>query len=148
MQLQVPAFPNQIFSGTVKSIAPTIDSKSRTAAVRVEPRVDPSAGTTLRAGMFARLNIVTAQKPNALVVPKTAVLAGASGTQPLVITIDPSGLVHRQSVKIGLQNDQFAEILNGLDDGQMVATSSLQDLADGDIVSPQLQTTTADVLRR
>ena len=149
VQLQVPAFPNKTFTGTVRSIAPTIDSKSRTAAVRVEP-ADGATGQ-LRAGMFARLNIVTAEKANALVVPKAAVLAGApTGTsQPLVITIDPSGLVHRQPVKIGLQNDQFAEILTGIDDGQMVATSSLNDLADGDIVSPQLQpTTTADVLHR
>src|SRR5207237_6284926 len=32
VQLQVPAFPNQTFTGNVKSISPTIDSKSRTAA--------------------------------------------------------------------------------------------------------------------
>jgi RND family efflux transporter MFP subunit len=145
VQLQVPAFPNVMFSGTVKSISPTIDSKSRTAAVRIVPQDD---GSKLRSGMFARLNIVTAAKPNALVIPKTAVLTGSSGTQPLVLSIDPSGLVHRQPVKVGLQNDQFAEILSGIDDGQLVATSSLNDLADGDIVSPQVQTTTADVLRR
>src|SRR5207253_9164527 len=67
VQLQVPAFPNKTFTGTVRSIAPTIDSKSRTAAVRVEPA--DGANGQLRAGMFARLTIVTAEKPNALVVP-------------------------------------------------------------------------------
>jgi RND family efflux transporter MFP subunit len=149
VQLQVPAFPNQTFSGTVKTIAPTIDSKSRTASVRIEPS---DSGERLRSGMFARLAIVTAQKQNALVVPKTAVLLAAPGTQnnqPMVLTIDPAGVVHRQVVQLGLQNDQQAEILSGLDDGQLVATSNLSDLADGDIVSPQLQTTTtADLLRR
>jgi RND family efflux transporter MFP subunit len=147
VQLQVPAFPNQTFTGAIRSISPTVDAKSRTAAVRIEPA---DGVGKLRAGMFARLNIVTADKPNALIVPKIAVLAGAPGaqSQPIVVAIDPSGRVHRQPVKIGLQNDQFAEILSGIDDGQMVATSSLNDLADGDVVAPQLQTTTAGVLRR
>jgi hypothetical protein len=68
----------------------------------------------------------------------------------MVMSIDPaSGIIHRQPVKLGLQNDQLSEILSGLDDGQLVATSNLSDLAEGDIVAPQIQTTTtADVLRR
>ena len=81
VQLTVPAFPQQTFTGSVKSIAPTVDSKSRTAAVRIEPKDD---GSKLRAGMFAQLSIVTAEKQDALIVPKQAVLAGAS-----LIVIDP-----------------------------------------------------------
>ena len=92
VQLQVPAFPSQSFAGTVRSIAPTIDTKSRTAAVRVEPKEDDSK---LRAGMFARLNIVTAEKQDALIVPRTAVLTGATGTASMVLAIDKEGRVHR-----------------------------------------------------
>jgi HlyD family secretion protein len=149
VQLSVPAFPNQTFAGTVRTIAPTIDAKTRTAAVRIEPQ---ETGGKLRAGMFARLNIVTADRPDALVVPKTAVLLGSPGvsqSQPMVLVIDATGVIHRQPVQVGLQNDQQAEILSGLDVGQLVATSSLNDLAEGDVVSPQIQSSvTADVLRR
>ena len=67
----------------------------------------------------------------------------AAGTQPLVIAIDPTGLVHRQAVRLGLQSDRFTEIVTGIDDGQLVATSSLNDLTDGDIVAPQVDTRTA-----
>jgi RND family efflux transporter MFP subunit len=144
VQLQVPAFPNRTFTGTVKSISPTIDSKSRTAAVRIEPQDD---GTNLRAGMFARLNIVTAEKAGALMVPNAALSAGTASAQPLVLEIDPSGRIHRQPVQIGLQNDQFTEVVSGIDAGQLVATSSINDLAEGDIVTPQITNpTTADVL--
>jgi multidrug efflux pump subunit AcrA (membrane-fusion protein) len=93
--------------------------------------------------MFARLNIITAEKQNALIVPKEAILTGAAGSQPLVIAIDPAGRVHRQPVQLGLQSARFAEILSGIDDGQIVATSSLNDLTDGDIVAPQVETRTA-----
>ncbi|HEY0583257.1 MAG TPA: efflux RND transporter periplasmic adaptor subunit, partial [Chloroflexota bacterium] len=141
VQLSVPAFPTQTFSGAVKSIAPTIDSKSRTAAVRIEPKED--ALGKLRAGMYARLNIVTAEKQNALVVPKQAILTGAPGTEPQVIAIDPAGRVRRQPVKLGLQSDRLTEIVGGLDDGQLVATSSLSDLTDGDVVAPVVDTRTA-----
>ena len=140
VQLQVPAFPTQTFTGTVRSISPTVDTKSRTAAVRVEPKDD---GSKLRAGMFARLSIVTAEKPNALIVPREAVLIGAPGTDPLVITIDAAGRVHRQPVQLGLQSDRAIEISNGIDAGQLVATSSLNDLAEGDIVMPQVETRVA-----
>jgi multidrug efflux pump subunit AcrA (membrane-fusion protein) len=93
--------------------------------------------------MFARLSIITAQKQNALIVSRAAVLTGAPGTEPLVIAIDASGKVHRQPVRLGLQSDQFTEIVGGIDDGQLVATSSLNDLTDGDTVAPVVETRTA-----
>jgi multidrug efflux pump subunit AcrA (membrane-fusion protein) len=72
-------------------------------------------------------------------VPREAVLIGAPGSEALVIAIDSAGRVHRQPVKLGLQSDRAIEISSGLDDGQLVATSNLNDLADGDIVAPQVE---------
>jgi len=140
VQLEVPAFPRQMFSGTVKSIAPTVDSKTRTAAVRIEPRDD---GSKLRSGMFARLSIITASRDNTLVVPRQAVLSTAAGTLPSVITIDSEGRVRKQPIRLGIQNDQLVEVVGGLDDGQLVATSNLNDLVDGDVVAPQVENRTA-----
>jgi Cu(I)/Ag(I) efflux system membrane fusion protein len=145
VQLQVPAFPNQTFTGVVKTIAPTVDSKSRTAAVRIEPK---DTSSQLRSGMFARLNIITAARQNALVIPKEALLTPVAGAAPMVVAIGEDGKVHRQAVRVGLQSDKQAEILSGLADGQLVATSSLNDLNDGDIVAPQVQNLTAQVLSR
>jgi RND family efflux transporter MFP subunit len=126
VQLEVAGLP---FTGQVKTIAPTLDSKTRTAAVRIEPR----DGTgKLKAGMFARLNIVTAARPNALVVPTTAVLNGSS-----VLTIDENNIVHAQTVQLGIQNDRFAEVLGGLQDGDVIATSGLSTLTEGQAVNPQ-----------
>ena len=83
-------------------------------------------------------------KPQTVKTPFPAghALLAFSGSSA-VLAIDKDGRVHRQPVKVGLQNDQLAEILTGIDDGQLVATSSLNELAEGDIVTPQVQTTTA-----
>jgi len=140
VQLEVPAYPGTTFTGTVRAIAPTIDARSRTAAVRVEPKDDASK---LRAGMFARLNIITAQKQNTLLVPTAALVSQSQGTDPTVIAIGDGNAVQRTPVRIGLRNDRVVEIVSGLSDGQLVATSGLNDLSDGDIVAPQVETRTA-----
>jgi Cu(I)/Ag(I) efflux system membrane fusion protein len=135
VQLQVASFPGQSFAGTVKSIAPALDTRTRTTPVQIEP-VDPDG--KLRAGMFAQLSIVTAEKADALTVPTSAVVASTPDT-PAVLTIDSTGRVHRQAVRLGLRNADSDEVLSGVDAGQLIATSSTDDLADGDIVSPQIR---------
>ncbi len=62
VRLEVSAYPGQTFSGTIKAISPSIDPKSRTATVRVQPT---DGEGKLRAGMFAKLSIVTAAKAGA-----------------------------------------------------------------------------------
>jgi RND family efflux transporter MFP subunit len=133
VELQVPAFPTQTFSGTVASISPTIDSKTRTARVHIQP---DDVANQLRSGMFANLSIVTSEKQDALVVPRQAVLGG---TTPTVIAIDSEGVAHRQPVRIGIQGDQLTEVLSGIDEGQLVATSGLSSLSDGEMVAPQVE---------
>jgi RND family efflux transporter MFP subunit len=144
VQLAVAAFPAQSFDATVRTIAPTVDTKSRTAAVRIEPS-DPAS--KLRAGMFARLNIITGAKQNALLVPRSAIVNAAGGTGPMVLTIDDTGKVHKQDVTLGLQDDKFSEVVAGVDNGQLVATTRLNDLREGEIVAPQVETRTASVAR-
>jgi RND family efflux transporter MFP subunit len=129
VQLQVAAYPNQTFDGTVKAIAPTLEASSRTAAIHIAPIDDQSR---LRAGMFARLSVVTATKRATLLVPREAILKGDG-----VMSVD-GGSVRRTPVKVGLQDERFAEILSGVDEGDVVATSGLADLKDGDVVSPQV----------
>jgi RND family efflux transporter MFP subunit len=142
VQLQVAAFPSELFKATVQTIAPTVDTKSRTAAVHIQPS-DPT--NKLRAGMFARLNIITGAKQNALLIPRTAIVNSSSGSDATVLMIDSAGMIHKQAVRIGLQDDKFSEVLSGLDNGQLVATSSVKELTDGEVVTPQVQTQTAYV---
>lgn len=139
-QLSVAAFPTQTFTGTVTSISPTVDTKNRTAAVRIQPN---DTDSKLRAGMFARLNIITGQKQNALVVPLSSIINPTAGGTPSVLTIDDAGRIHKQTVTLGLQDANLSEVLSGLDNGQLVATSSLTNLNEGDIVRPQVTPTTA-----
>jgi multidrug efflux pump subunit AcrA (membrane-fusion protein) len=80
--------------------------------------------------MYPRVNITAGKREGVLLVPKAALLDDAAGSLPEVVVVE-SGIAQRRRVSIGLQNDQFVEILNGLHPGDLVATSALADLADG-----------------
>jgi RND family efflux transporter MFP subunit len=138
VQLQVAAFPGQAFDGQVRSISPIVDSKTRTAAVRIEPR---GAEGRIRAGMFAELSIVTAQRQNALLLPNTAILS--ADTSPKVVAIDASNSARLVPVKLGIQDGSSTEIVSGLQAGQLVATSGLSDIHEGEALAPQISSVTA-----
>ena len=79
--------------------------------------------------MFARLSIVTAKREGVLLVPRDAVLAGG-----VFDGEHEAGTVHRVPVTVGLDNGRFVEIVAGVDEGEIVVTSALTELDDGDEV--------------
>ncbi len=141
VQLQVPAYPDQPFTGVVTAVAPSVDQRSRSVSVRVQPKDD---GGKLLSGMLAQVSFVTAQKPSALVIPRTAISGTPSpNAQAQVVTIDNGGKVQRAAIQLGLVTDTQAEVVSGLAEGQLVAASNAAGLNDGDIVVPQVETRTA-----
>jgi RND family efflux transporter MFP subunit len=133
VEINASAYPDRSIKGSVKSVPPSVDSRTRTAEVRIQP-VDQEG--VLRAGMSATVSIVTASHPDVLVVPRSALL---STPQPALVTLDAANHVHVTPVRIGIQTGQLVEIIGGVSDGQLVATSNVTDLREGDLVMPQLQ---------
>jgi RND family efflux transporter MFP subunit len=136
VNLQVAAFPGKTFTGSVAAISPTVDAKTRTASVRVVPH---DGDQQLRAGMLARLSITTAFKPGALIVPRESLLPGFAGGASSVMVVDEGNRARRVPVGVGLTGDRTIEILSGLREGQLVVTSGVTELTDGDQLAPQVQ---------
>jgi RND family efflux transporter MFP subunit len=134
--VQVPAYPDQTFTGKVSAVAPAIDQKTRTAAVHIQPQDD--AGR-LKPGMMAQVNIITATQSGALLVPRDAIAGSpAPNTTATVVSVD-NGRAQRTTVQLGLVNDQVVQISSGLSDGQVVAVGNTSGLNNGDVVVPQLR---------
>jgi membrane fusion protein (multidrug efflux system) len=137
VHINVSAFPDKSFTGNVKSVPPSVDPKTRTADIRIQPN-DPDG--VLRAGMSATVSIVTASHPDVLTVPRAAVLTSTgSAAQPALLTLDANNHVHITPVQLSILTAQTAEIASGATDGQLVATSNVTDLRDGDVVMPNIQ---------
>jgi RND family efflux transporter MFP subunit len=140
VSIQVPAYPGQTFNGTVTTVAPGVDQKTRTTSVRIQPQDD--AGK-LKPGMLAQVGIITATQSDALLVPRDAVVGTpAPNSTATVVTVD-GGTAQRTIVQLGLVNDSVVQINSGLADGQVVATGNANGLKTGDAVVPQVRTAVA-----
>jgi len=113
-QLSFDAVPGHVFLGTISQISPSVNAETATFSVRI--RVTQAEGL-LRPGMFARVAIIYERKPNALQIPRTALLDGDGPPKVFVIK---DGKAAERSVKLGLSNGAWIEVTEGLKDGEQV----------------------------
>jgi RND family efflux transporter MFP subunit len=147
--VRVDAFPNEQFSGHVSRVAPVFDPQTRTAEMEVEI---PNEGFRLKPGMYARVELTVDSRPNALTVPRSAVVdldgktgvfvagqpsngagarAGTSGTGG-----SPSLSARFVPVVLGIRDGELVEVSSGLSDGSRVVTTGAMALKDGDRIVP------------
>jgi RND family efflux transporter MFP subunit len=125
-RVDVDAFPGEIFDGRVARVAPVLDPATRTAQMEVEI---PNPQHRLKPGMYARVALLVSRHDNALVVPRNAVV-DVEGQRGVFL---PDGATARfQTVSVGIQDQQQAEVLSGLTEGQKVVTTGANALRDGD----------------
>jgi len=73
--------------------------------------------------MFATFVIHTGQAVRSVAVPPNGVMREGDGTMTVWVTTDRRRLV-RRTVRVGLQQDGFNQILEGLQPGELVATEA------------------------
>jgi membrane fusion protein, copper/silver efflux system len=111
------AYPGEPFSGRVAFIDPTFDSQSRTVRIRVELN---NSGGKLKPQMYVK-GETRIPVPNALVVPASALLS--TGKRDVVwIEVKPN-VFEPRNVLTGLSGAGEIQILRGLNEGDMVATT-------------------------
>lgn len=124
--------PGRTFSGTVKYLNPSVNSADRSLQVMAE--ID-NRDSQLKDGLFVKGGIVTGQRENVLLVPRT-VLAGidlAAGKAFLfVISGDKA---ERRAIQIGAISGEEVEIVSGLKAGEHYVSRGAFNLRDGDKVS-------------
>jgi cobalt-zinc-cadmium efflux system membrane fusion protein len=116
--VEVKAYPGRVFRGNIVNIGASVDLNTRRVLVRSEIR---DTKRELRPGMFATFLIRTGKSMRSPAVPFAGVVREGDGTVAVWTTIDRRRLVKR-SVKVGLQQDGFHQILEGLKPGELVAT--------------------------
>lgn len=137
-QAVADAFPDRPFPATVSYLAPSVDSSRGSIEVRL--RVDP-VPDFLRQDLTVSVNILTAQKEAALVVPNDALHPGPDGGSQVWVVRD-----HRLQavpVRLGLRGTTASEIVSGLEAGESVVTGELGALQAGDRVRGKVVTRAA-----
>lgn len=137
LQLTLDAIPGKTYEGKVFAINPLIDAAGRAVVIRAQVR---NQDTTLRPGMFARVRLFTRDLQEALVVPEQAIVP--QGDEWFVYRV-VDGKAQRARIDIGQRRDGKAEIVKGLQDGDMVITAGQLKLREG--VAVQMAVTQRDV---
>jgi len=114
VEVVVPAFPDERFSGEVCYIGDTVHEETRTITVRTELRNDEER---LKAGMLADVSLFYGQNGPVLTVPQAAVLE--EGRQKIVFVRTPAGFV-RRVVETGGAGGSYQHVLSGLSAGEEV----------------------------
>jgi cobalt-zinc-cadmium efflux system membrane fusion protein len=120
VDVTVNAHPGRMFRGRIVNIGAAVDPMTHRVSVRSEV---PDPKHELRPGMFATFVIRTGQAFRSLAVPLNGVIREGDGTMTVWVTTDQKRLV-RRTVTVGLQQDGFHQILEGLQPGELVATES------------------------
>lgn len=120
VQVEVRAFPGEVFEGSIDRVDPRLDEKTRSAQVRL---VLPNPKHRLRPGMFAtaRIHGAHAHEPRRfLVIPWSAVQEIDDHRAVFVRVKD--GVFELRRIHTGERAGNHVEVLNGLAAGDEVVT--------------------------
>ena len=111
------AFDEQRFTAHVLSISPTVDAQRGAIEVKLSLDKDPPA--FLREDMTLSVEVETAKRERALVLPLKAVRSQTNNsTASVLLAID--GRAQEKPVRLGLRTLEAAEVLEGLAPGDLV----------------------------
>lgn len=117
--------------GRVRSVAPTVDTQTRTALVYVDLAVPAPARAGFKAGMFAKGEFILGQS-GALTVPQASLSLRDGFSYVFVVGADSRAALVK--VTLGRQAGDQVEITAGLKGGERVVAAGAAFLTDGDTV--------------
>ena len=112
----VEAFPYKAYKGTLVFESPSLEENSKVNLVRFYIN---NGDNRLKPGMMARVTIHH-KKKQALVIPKSALLIGS---MKMVWIESGDDMFESRIVKTGIENKKFAEVLSGVQEGDLIVTS-------------------------
>ncbi len=121
----------QDFAGTVIRFTRDVSNATRTMLTEVDVN-NPTLALT--PGMYADVTFNLQEKPNALIVPASAVI---QGDQPAVMLVDANDQVEKRPIVLGIASANSQEVTGGLNPGDRVIIGGLSSLQPGEKVTPK-----------
>lgn len=117
--LRVDALPGKDFEAKLNILSPVVDSMSRAMAVEF---VADNPKSLLKSGMFAKVNITLSEKKDVASISKKSVYTDEDGQTYVLLPSSDRKTAVRQNVTVGFENNDYAEITEGLAAGEEVIT--------------------------
>ncbi|WP_038247210.1 efflux RND transporter periplasmic adaptor subunit [Ghiorsea bivora] len=118
-EMKVAGIPGRTFTGKVVYIYPYLEAKTRTVKMRLE---FDNPELALKPEMFANVTVKAGRQIDAVVVPSEAIVR--TGEQEQVFVQRGPGKYEPRKVIVGIDSEGQAQIIEGLEAGEIVVTSS------------------------
>jgi multidrug efflux system membrane fusion protein len=123
----------QTATGTTETATLAFRQAQAPSATTAEVRLALTPASTLPIDTQVQVEFLFDERPNAIVVPKSAVQTDTRG--PFVWVAGDDGQAHRREVQPGLSVGGLTQIVNGLAAGERVILTGVSELAEGTVIS-------------
>jgi len=126
--VSVHAYPDEIFSGKITLISPTISPTTRTASVEI---TIPNKNHRLKPGMFGQVDIIIREKDDAILIPTYAVLEHSEVNRVFIVA---KGKASSEVVQLGADQGELVEVVSGVDVGDSLVVAGHHKISSGEAV--------------
>ena len=120
------AFPDYAYTGQITRVEPALVEVDGASAIQAWASIDMTQhSASLLFGMNAEVEIIAGEARNALLVPVQALREIVPG-QSAVFVVGSNDELEFRPVQVGLRNFVSAEILSGLEEGEIISTGDAQ----------------------
>jgi HlyD family secretion protein len=124
VDVALDALPDTVLSGVISEIAPTaFTSGAGVVTYLVTINIDAD-DISLKPGMTANATIITDLLDDVLIIPNWAIRLDRETGQAFVNRLMAGGAVEEVPVVTGLRNEQFSEVISGVNEGDVVVVTN------------------------
>lgn len=136
-RISLDAFPNRVFPGHVRRVAPYVldqEKQARTVEIEAELDADAAADAGLLAGYSADVEVVLDERDDTLRVPTSVILPD----ETVYVFDAATSTIASRAIETGIANWEFTEVRGGLAAGDRVVSSiDREGVADGALAEPE-----------
>lgn len=125
-EITLEAYPEIIFTATVKDVSPVLDAATRTKSVVLD---FDKKDSRINAGMFARVKLYTQNYSDLLVVPEKSLVT--NNDDRYVFVTNEDNTVSKKMVTVGKSVDGMVQLVSGVNAGDKVVCEGMLQLFDG-----------------
>lgn len=134
LRFESESLPGRVYAATVLRVGTQVDPVNGTVQALARTA---NPGHLLRDNSLVRVQVVTARRASARLVPRAAVLTDADTHKTSVVVVGADQVAHLRPVTVGLTVGGATEVISGVQSGEQVAVSGQYALPDGAKVSVQ-----------
>lgn len=125
VELRLQAAEAITFSGKIRQISPVVDTATGTVKVTIEARDVPAV---VRPGAFVRIDIVQHAIPEAILIPREAVVREL---QNAYVFVAADGVASKRQISLGLEERGLFQVVDGLEGDELLVVAGQGGLKDG-----------------